>query len=191
MKIDKLKKKLKDVFKAEEAEALGVSRQLLKHYVRIGLIDKTAHGFYRFTGTSTIDFTEIIKEKLIIVPTAIVGLKTALQLHDLTDELDHQIHLIVPKENVPKIKIEDVVFHRYKGDIYRKDIIKINKIPVTSLERTIVDLLKEDFSIAFILKIIESAKQKNKIISISKLKKLAVIFRTNIKLKLLLGAWFE
>ncbi|HOW16672.1 MAG TPA: type IV toxin-antitoxin system AbiEi family antitoxin domain-containing protein, partial [bacterium] len=76
MKIDKLKAKLKDVFKAEDAEALGVSRQLLKHYTGTGLIQKTAHGFYRFTGTESIDFVEIIKEKLIMIPSAVVGLKT-------------------------------------------------------------------------------------------------------------------
>lgn len=189
MKLNKLKQKGKMVFNTEDARKIGISRQLIAHYLHQGLIIRLSHGVYRLEGTESIDFEELIKEVLAAIPNSVVGLKTALRIYNLTEELPSEIDIIVPKENVPKRRLENVRLYRIKGNIYRHDVKQIHGLPVTSPERTVIDLLRFNEPMSLILEVLAEAKQKSIAISIPKLKKMSKMFRVQGKMKQLLEAW--
>lgn len=189
LKINVLKKLGYNTFTAACAKKHKISHQHIEYYLKRGIIQRISHGVYIFTDAQSPDFEFIIKEKLMAFPRAIVGLKTALRLYDLIEELPSDIDLLVSSENVPKRKMEDVVLHRVKEKILRRGVVNLRGIPVTSIERTIIDLLREKESVAFILQIINEAKKKSIIIETSKLKKMAVDFRVKKSLQFLLEAW--
>lgn len=175
MKIDALKPK--GIFTAKEAKRLGISPQLLAHHRNSGLIERISHGVYRFTDQSpAYDLETLAKEALKVIPHGIIGMKTALRIHGLTEELPPDIDVIVPMNNIPKRKLENISLHPTKTEIYKEDVKKISGIPVTSLERTLVDLLRAHEPMAFILRAYQEARAKKLAISLTKLRKLGQLF---------------
>ncbi|MBF0205860.1 MAG: type IV toxin-antitoxin system AbiEi family antitoxin domain-containing protein [Oligoflexia bacterium] len=191
LKIDILRKSKESTFTARDALKHKLSHQHLEYYLRKGVIQRIAHGVYLFADKQSVDFEFLIKEKLAAFPNAIVGLRTALRLYDLIEELPECIDLLVPSENTPKKKMEDVTLHRVKSCLLRKGITDMNGIPVTTLERTIIDLLRKKESLSFVLQVINEAKKKGLIIETTKLKKLAVGFRIKNSLELLFEVWMR
>ena len=164
-------------FRIKEARRKGISPRMLHYYVKKGVLVRLGHGLYAFPEYLSFDFESLIKEKLKMIPQAIVGLESALKFYDLIDEVPRNIHLIVPLSNVPKRKVKDVKFYRVKDTLYKKSIRKINSIPITSIERTLIDLLRIQKSISMVLKIMLTAQKKGISINVSKMKKLAIDFR--------------
>ena len=134
------------------------------------------------------DFYSLLKEKLICIPQGVVGLETALKIYGLTDEVPDTFYLIVPLSNVPKRKIEDVKFYQMKDDIYKRHIKNIDGFPVSSLERTIIDLLRFGYSISFVLSVIEEIQKRKIPFHFGKIKRLAPIYRVKGKVSRLMEA---
>lgn len=182
MKLQILKRKGKTAFTTAEASKLGISPQLLHHYVNRGLIEKSSHGVYRLADAASFgDFQQLLLEALKAIPQGIIGMKTALRLHGLTEELPETIDILVPRNNIPKRKLEDISIHPCPTDLYKEDAIKIGKIPVTSLERTLIDLLRAGEPLSAVLNAYREARAKKKTVSLPKLKKLSVLLRAKAK----------
>lgn len=189
MKLDVLKKKGKSAFTTAEASRLGISPQLLRHYLNKGLIEKSSHGVYRLADAASYgDFEQLLLEALKAIPQGIVGMKTALRLHGLTEELPETIDIMVPRNNIPKRKLEDISIHACPTELYKEDAIKIGKIPVTSLERTLIDLLRSGEPLSVALNAYREARAKKKAVSLPKLRKLSVLLRAKEKTAALLEA---
>ena len=185
--LSKLKNKFGNkIFTVKEAAKHKVSPQLLSHYVKKNQLKRLSHGVYIFEENIGFDSHSLIKEKLTFIPHAIVGLESALKIYGLTDEAPEAIHLIVPLSNVPKRRLEDVQLHRMKDDIYKKHVKSIEGIPVSSLERTIIDLLRSGYSIPFVLSVIEDSRKKKLPFHIGKIKKMAPAYRVKGKVSRLL-----
>lgn len=176
-----LKKIKKSPFDAEYASTKGVSRRMLSYYVKAGRLVRLSYGVYAFSDKLGFDFEGIIKEKLIQAPQAVIGLKTALKLYDLTDEAPANIDLIVPESNVPKRKMDDVKLHSVKDHLFKEGITKIRGIPVTTLERTIIDILRKKGTPKEGRTIIVEAQKRGMRINFSKLEHYATIFRVKSK----------
>ena len=160
-KLNILRNKFKDrIFTVKEASKYKVSPQLLSYYVNQDKLKRLSHGVYAFKDSIGFDFHSVLKEKLASVPQAIVGLESALKIYGLTDEAPEVVHLVVPLSNVPKRKLQDVQLYRMKDNIYKKHINIIESIPVSSLERTIIDLLRSGYSIPFVLSVLEESRKK-------------------------------
>ena len=188
MSLNLLKKLNKPGFTTEEARHLGVSPRMLGYYTQRGQIKRLSHGVYAFPKALGIDLESIIREKLIAIPQAIVGLKTALRLHDLTEETPAEIELMVPLRNKPKRKLTDVKFYQVKDAIYKRGVTRFHDIPVTTVERTIIDFLRTGASIAFVLGILNAAKSKRIPVELPQLKRLAKTFRVKAKVEQLMDA---
>lgn len=189
MKFKKLKDSGKQVFTAREANKLGISRQLLWHYLKKGWIEKVSKGVYRLPEARTIDFYSLLREICAVFPRGVVGFYTALRVHEVTEELPPDIDIIVPEGKFPTRRLKDVRIHRTKGTIYKRGVVEISGFPVTSIERTIIDLLRDGESISFILNILQEARAQNKQVSLSEIKRLSPLFRVKEKVKRLLEAW--
>ena len=186
-KLNILRNKFKNrIFTVKEASKHKISPQILSHYVNTNKLKRLSHGVYTLNENIGFDFYSLLKEKLASVPQAIVGLESALKIYGLTDEAPEAIHLFVPLSNVPKRKLQDVQLYRMKDDIYKKHIKTIEGIPVSSLERTIIDLLRFGYSISFVLSVLKESTKKKIPFSIGKIKKMATIYRVKGKISLLL-----
>ena len=186
-KLNILRNKFKNkIFTVKEASKHKTSPQLLSHYVNTNKLKRLSHGVYTFNENIGFDFHSLLKEKLTFIPQAIVGLESALKIYGLTDEVPEAIHLVVPLSNVPKRKLQDVHLHRMKDNIYKKHIKTIEGIPVSSLERTIIDLLRFGYSISFVLSVLKESTKKKIPFNIGKIKKMAPTYRVKGKISLLL-----
>jgi predicted transcriptional regulator of viral defense system len=120
---------------------------------------------------------EIIQEMLLVVPDAIVGLETALQLYNLSDEPTREIDLIEPQNKGPSRKLKSARFFRVRMPLAKFKTQKVNGIRVTTIEKTIVDLLRAGRPISELVRIFNLAQKKRMPIELSELKKLGNIFR--------------
>ncbi len=188
MKLSALKNKGFITFNLAQAKRYGVSPSLLTHYINKGLVSRVSHGLYRFPEDAPIDFESLLKEKLKAIPQGIIGFRTAIRLYGLGDDLPGEIDVIVPSTNIPKRKLEDVILHAAKTEIHTIDVKRVRGIRVTSLERTIVDLLRSGASTAQAVSIYTQAKTKRLPISLTKLKKLGSLFRAKRKVDVFIGA---
>ena len=184
-----LKKKIPHgIFSVKQARKYKISPQLLSHYVKKRKLTRLSQGVYAFKDSLSFDFYSILMEKLACVPQAVIGLESALKVYGLTDETVPMVHLIVPVSNVPKKKLKDIQLYQMKDSLYKKHIKIINNLPVSSIERTTVDLLRFGYSLSFVLSVLKECQQRRVLFNIGKIKKIAVSYRVKEKVKNLLEA---
>lgn len=188
MKLTALKNKGFKTFNLAQAKRYGVTPSLLTHYIKKGLVSRVSHGLYRFSDDAPIDFESLLREKLKAIPQGIIGFQTAIRFYGLGEELPGEIDVIVPSTNIPKRKLEDVILHAAKTEIHKVDVKRVRGVRITSLERTIVDLLRTGASTSQAVSIYNQAKTKRLQVSLTKLKKLGSLFRAKRKVDAFIGA---
>lgn len=180
--VRKLKKLRTTTFSTADARRLGVSTRMLTYLVSQGEIERRAHGLYCFPDyIDELDLHGILQELLKIVPDAIVGLETALQLYNLSDEPTRTIHLIVSQSNAPTRKLPDVRFFRVRMPLSQFKTQKVRGSRVTTIEQTIVDLLRAGHSISDMVKIFHGAQRQRMTVDLSQLMKLGERFHVKGK----------
>ncbi len=183
--LDKLKKLKKQSFTVKEAKVIGVSAHSLAYLAKTGQIERHAHGLYAFG--PEIDLVEIIKDKLKLITNGVIGLHTALAIHDLSEKQIRDIDIIIPESQRRTIHLADVKFFLVR-EYEQLDVTIIQGIPVTSIEQTIVDLLRTKETMSVCIDVFQKAQQKRHALSFSKIEKLGEIFRAKARVKNLLDA---
>ena len=187
--VRKLKKLRAPSFSTADARRVGVSARMLTYLVNRGEIERRAHGLYCFPGhIDDLDLHGILQGLRQIVPDAIVGLETALQLYNLTDEPTRTIHLIVSQSNAPSRKLPDVRFFRVRMPLSQFSTQKIKGSRVTTIEQTMVDLLRAGYSISEMVKIFHGAQSRRMAVDLSHLKKLGERFHVKGKVERVIEA---
>lgn len=162
---------------------------MLTYLVSQGKIERRAHGRYCFPDCiDELDLHDILQELLKIVPDAIVGLETALQLYNLSDEPTRAIHLIVSQSKAPTRKLPDVRFFRVRMPLSQFSTQKFKGLRVTTIEQTMVDLLRAGYSISEMVKIFHGAQRQRKTVDLSHLKKLGERFHVKGKVERIIEA---
>jgi predicted transcriptional regulator of viral defense system len=180
--LKKLQKLKRQTFSTADARRVGISPRMLTYLFQKGAIERRAQGLYCFANQAEeLDLKEIIQEMLLVVPVAIVGLGTALQLFNLSDEPTREIDLIVPQNKGPSRKLKNAKFFRVRMPLSKFKTQKIDGIRVTTLEQTMVDLLRAGYSISELVRIFNLAQKKRMPVELSQLKKLGDIFRVKTK----------
>lgn len=146
------------LFTAARAQRIGVSRKQLNRMVNDGRIEQLCYGTYRFTiGEETPSVAikaawlssfpkepawERAKKDM---PDAVVAGRTATVLHDAGDFYATPYTFIIEKGK--RTARKDIQFLPWK--IEKQDIVFIDDLPTTSVERTIADLIRlhEDMSL--------------------------------------------
>lgn len=187
--ITRLKTYKNKAFTVEEAAKKGVQAFALVYLARSGQLKRLAHGLYAFPDYAPTDLSETINDFLKVIPQAVVGLDSALQIYNLADQLVEEITLIVPGHNVPKRKLEGVRYHQLTQNFDKLELQKVNNLPVTSINQTIVDLLKAGRPLSLVVDVFHQAQgRKDLNLSISKIKNLADVFRAKAKIRIFLEA---
>ncbi|MFP5492028.1 MAG: type IV toxin-antitoxin system AbiEi family antitoxin domain-containing protein [Bacteriovoracia bacterium] len=137
-KFKTLKRIRREVFTAKDAIQLGLSYYDLDQFVKEGLISKIERGVFvkRQSITNQHEHYAIALAQL-GEPSALC-LWSALVIHDLTEEAPSQIWVYVPYEKTTRLQIKTV---RKRNPHWDVGIETINGIRVTSIERTLVDML--------------------------------------------------
>ena len=86
----------KGIIRAEDVEAVGISRNYLYRMHREGLLQKSAVGLYTLPEAPVTEHSalaEVAKR----LPHAVVSLISALSYHGITTQISHEIWLTVPR----------------------------------------------------------------------------------------------
>lgn len=181
-KLDSLNKA---IFTTIEAKNRGISPRMLSYYVSKGLISRISHGVYAKAGfEAPIDLYSQMKQIQMLAPQCVVGRLSALKLHSLLDEEPRLIELIVPHDNIPKRSLEDAQFFRAPRKTMNFGIEKKQGVLVTSLERTLIECLRNGVSLHTVRLAFEEAQRKRLKPSLSQMDKFAKMLRVQGKFKI-------
>lgn len=134
------------LFTADQAIKCGYDQKNHHYYVKTGQWEKVLRSIYRFKPIES-DLSEywlwyLWTEGRNKKPQAVFSHETALMLYELSDVNPSKIHMTVPKKfrkgtEIPKI----LAIH--KQDIPESDTKTINGLKVTTVLKTLLDLIEE------------------------------------------------
>jgi predicted transcriptional regulator of viral defense system len=131
---------------ADRARQAGFTDSALARLVQRGRIDRISRGVYRLPYFSPGRFSQyreaVLWAKANRGPDRVaISHATALAAYDISDANPRSIHLTVPKAaRLRRQKPKGIVVHR--GDLGPEEITIHEGVPLTSIPRTIGDLLK-------------------------------------------------
>jgi predicted transcriptional regulator of viral defense system len=134
------------VARPSDLEARGISRSRIYRLLRQGLVVRKARGLYVASdhdSTAGHSLAQVAKK----VPSGVICLLSALQYHELTTQLPHEIWIAIPeKARRPRIDYPPVRIVRFSGPALAQGVEthKIERVPVriTSVAKTLADCFK-------------------------------------------------
>lgn len=133
-------------FTTVQAREAGYSTQLLLKYIRNGRVRHIRRGIYRLVHFPAGEHEDLSILWLWSEQEGVFSNVTALALHGLSDALPANIHLTLPASwNHRRLRVpEGLVLHF--ADVHKKDRIWVGPVPVTSVQRTLIDCAEEKLS---------------------------------------------
>jgi predicted transcriptional regulator of viral defense system len=129
---------------ARAAAEAGIARSTLSHHARPGgRLVHVARGLYRLREFPSSPHEHIVAGWLRTPPSAdaVVSHESALELHDLSDVIADEVHVTVPRTRRRK-PIEGVVVHPTTFPVTKRQRRNVLGMPVTTVDRTIIDVLR-------------------------------------------------
>jgi predicted transcriptional regulator of viral defense system len=131
---------------SSKAISLGIYPPLLYAMRAEGVIEKISRGVYRLADLPPLGNPDLVTTALRI-PEGVVCLITALDFHEITTQVPHEIHIAIARNASPaKIEHPPVRFYRFSDRAFTEGIQvhTIDGVPVRiySPEKTIADCFK-------------------------------------------------
>ena len=149
---------------AEQARQAGFTDSVLTRLAQRGKIERMARAVYRLPYFPPGRFAQcreaVLWAKANRGPESVaISHDTALSVYGISDANPHQIHLAVPKSSrLRRRKPKGVVVHH--EDITSKDITVHEGIPLTTISRTVTDLLDSHARLDLVRQAIEDAHRE-------------------------------
>lgn len=131
-------------FTARQAAAAGVSRQLLSHHARDGgSVIRARRGLYRLRDFPVSQREQLVAEWLNTGRPidAVLSHESAAELYDLTDLIPGKVHMTASRRHTGRRTPSGVKLHFATDGVPAEERTERNGIPLTTVERTVVDLL--------------------------------------------------
>lgn len=131
-------------FTAQQAVKAGVSRQLLSHHARDGgPVIRARRGLYRLRNFPASRREHLVAEWLKTGRPieAVISHESAAELDDLTDLIPGKLHLTVSRRHTGRRVPPGVKLHFDTDGVPAEERTERDGLPVTTVERTVVDLL--------------------------------------------------
>ena len=125
-------------FTAEQARTLGVTDDLLHHYVSTGRFLRRRRGVYRLRDYPESRFEDLAELLLSAGPNAALSDESALVVHDLTDLLPSTIHITVPRGSKHRVSDPRVRLHRRV--LAKSEVERVNGLAATTVTRALRDV---------------------------------------------------
>ena len=124
-------------FTAGQAQMAGFSWERLSSNVKSGRFARVAHGIYRLNHFPGSPNEDLFVAWLRTGPSSVVSHESALMIYGLSDVLPGEVHMIVPRTASRRRKGIRQHTNRLQAD----ETTKRNGLPVTTVERTIADVI--------------------------------------------------
>jgi len=139
-------KKHDGILRTSEALDEGIYRRTLYHMAEEGLLIKLERGVYKLVDQGPLsnpDLSVVAKK----VPRAVVCLISALDFHEMTTEIPHQVHIALPRTSRdPQLEHPPIKVYRFSGDSLTEGIEKHEvdgvEVQVYNPAKTIADCFK-------------------------------------------------
>jgi predicted transcriptional regulator of viral defense system len=138
---------LSPTFTARAASAAALSPRDLATLREAGEIDELSRGVYRRTDaepTAHLDLLAVCTR----APHAVVCGESALSLHELIDDIPHEVHIAVPRgSHRPSISYPPAKVSQYAADTFGFEVERFEAapgetVPVYSAARAVVDAMR-------------------------------------------------
>jgi predicted transcriptional regulator of viral defense system len=152
------------LFTSKQARELGIKDSVLVRLAQRGRLERTARGVYRVAHYPSDRFAQyreaVLWAQASSGPVQIaLSHETALLLYGISDVNPASVHLTVPKQaRLRREKPKWIVIH--KADLASPDLTEYEGMPVTSMERTILDILNTTHRIDFVRQAITDARRQ-------------------------------
>ena len=149
---------------AGHAREAGFTDSVLTRLVKRGRIERTSRGVYRVPYLTPGRFSPyreaILWAKANRGPAQVaISHTTALAAYEISDANPHSIHITVPKAaRLRRQKPKGIVVHR--DDLRPEDITVHEGMPLTTIPKTVADLLKSSERIDLIRQAISDARRE-------------------------------
>lgn len=149
---------------ADQARQAGFADSVLTRLVQRGRIERTARGVYRIPYLTPGRFSQyresVLWAKANRGPQDVaLSHATALVVYGISDANPHLIHLTVPKSaRLRRQKPKGVVVHR--EDLTPEDISVQDGIPLTTITKTVADLLSSGARMDLVRQAISGARRE-------------------------------
>jgi hypothetical protein len=129
---------------AHQAVDAGVPRSTLSYHATEGdALERVAHGVYRIRRFPTPPHGHVIAGWLALAPAdGVISHESALELLDLTDLIADEVHVTLPRSKRGLRTPPGVRIHLTDRPIDAEHRRQVLGVPVTSVERTLADLLR-------------------------------------------------
>lgn len=147
-------------FLSKQAEEAGVSRQLLSYYAREdGPVHRYYRGLYRIRDYPKTRFDRIIAEWYDTGRRikAAISHESAADVLGLTKRVSHEVHMTAPMRYGERRPPKGVVLHFDDDGVPAEQTFGFEGVPVTTVERTVADLLEDRGATARVSAIIKEA----------------------------------
>lgn len=134
-------------FTTEQAAGAGFSRALLTHHTGSeGRFERVRPGLYRLRLFPTSPLDQFFAAWLGVDPkSAVISHDSALEVYELATVMPSKIHVTVPREKRWKRPPPDVDLHT-TSRLDPQDVQRWRGLPVTSVERTVADVISSSLS---------------------------------------------
>lgn len=153
-------------FTTDQAVNAGYSLQGIFSLTNNEKFSHIAHGIYRIAHYPSSENEDIIVAFLKSGPHAVVSHDTALAIYQLSDIMPATIHLTIPKNRSRRQK--GIKYHTAR--IAPQETTTFNGLPITTVERTITDVIRSGIDATMIKQAIEQAIKRGMITSSSLMK---------------------
>jgi predicted transcriptional regulator of viral defense system len=132
-------------FSSYQAQQAAISRMILIRAAEAGVLERTSRGVYRLTHFPVISNNAHLWEAVLWpqVRKPYLGTLshyTALQLHDLSNVNPEATHITVPMALRSARRTPPPLLVVHRADLKTYDIMNVDGLPVTTVERTLLDI---------------------------------------------------
>ena len=164
------------LFTTAQARARGVSRANLSHRERDGRLERLAHGVYRIGGVPVAPLDGLraawmSTEPMVLAwerastPRVVVGGAAAAAVHECGDINPVPYRLITSERR--QSQRTDIVYSRRRLD--SRDVVVVAGLPVTSIERTVADLVDEIGDLSLVGDVLADATRGERVVDLEHL----------------------
>jgi predicted transcriptional regulator of viral defense system len=144
------------LFTARQAQRAGFSFPLLSHHVKTGKFLHLRRGLYRLADFPEQPHADLFAAWLSAGEKAVLSHDSALALYGLSDHLPAQIHLTIPRTASHRL----AGLRLHTGKLTPQEITQRQGLPVTSLPRTLTDLVSNGLASELITQAIRQALER-------------------------------
>jgi predicted transcriptional regulator of viral defense system len=143
-------------FTTQQALDSGFSRPNLFYLTKRGKFNRISQGVYRIALFPNSRIDDLFLTLVSSGPNSVISHETALSFYELSDAMPGEIHITFPRTSSRRRK--GIRYHTKK--ITNKEITSYQGLRVTTVARTIIDLIESGFEPVQLMKAVNQAVQR-------------------------------